>query len=120
MVTLDDGLIMAARVQPTDIDSVMAGQKAEIRFPAFTSKQKQATLGKVESVSPDAVFDPNTKLTYYNARVSIDTSTLPKELHDKLTPGMPATVLITTGERTLLKYLVGPLFDAVARTMRER
>lgn len=120
MVTVDDGLIMTARVQPTDIDMVVAGQKAEIRFPAFASRQKAATLGHVESISPDAVFDPNSKQTFYNARVSIDLSTLPKELREKLTPGMPATVLITTGERTFLKFLVGPLTDAIARTMRER
>jgi HlyD family secretion protein len=120
IITIDDGLIMTARVQPTDIDSVVPGQKAEIRFPAFASRQKKATLGQVDSISADAVFDPNTKQTYYNARVSIDLATLPPELRAKLTPGMPATVLITTGERTVLKFIVGPLFDAVARTMRER
>lgn len=120
MVTVDDGLIMTARVSPTDIDMVVAGQKAEIRFPAFASRQKHATLGKVDSVSPDATFDPNTKQTFYNARVTIDMETLPVELRSKLTPGMPATVLITTGERTMLKFLVGPMFDALARTMRER
>lgn len=120
MVTIDDGLIMTARVTPTDIDMVLAGQKAEIRFPAFASRQTKATLGKVDSIAADATFDPNTKQTFYTARVSIDLETLPKELREKLTPGMPATVLITTGERTLLKFLVGPLVDALARTMRER
>lgn len=120
IVTLDDGLIMTAKVQPSDIDSVQAGQKAEIRFPAFTSKQTQATLGKVETVSADIMIDPGTKQPYYLARVSIDASTLPSELRDKLIPGMQATVLITTGERTLLKFLVGPLTDKLARVMRER
>ncbi len=120
MVTVDDGLIMTARVSPTDIDMIMPGQKAEIRFPAFANRQTKATLGKVDSISPDATFDPNTKQTFYNARVSIDLETLPPELRRKLTPGMPATVLITTGERTMLKFLVGPLWDALARTMRER
>ncbi len=120
MVTLDDGLIMTARVQPTDVDLIVPGLKAEIRFPAFASRQRNATLGKVESISADAMFDPNSKLTFYNARVSIDLETLPPDLRGKLTPGMPATVLISTGERTLLKFLVGPLMDAMARTMRER
>jgi HlyD family type I secretion membrane fusion protein len=120
MVTVDDGLIMTARVTPTDIDMIVPGQKAEIRFPAFTNRQTRATLGKVDSISPDATFDPNTKQTFYNARVSIDLETLPPALRQKLTPGMPATVLITTGERTMLKFLIGPLWDALARTMRER
>ncbi len=120
LVEVDDGLIMTARVTPTDIDMIVPGQKAEIRFPAFTTRQTKATLGKVDSISPDATFDPNTKQTFYNARVSIDLETLPPALRQKLTPGMPATVLITTGERTMLKFIVGPLWDALARTMRER
>ena len=104
IITLDDGLIMTAKVTPNDIDRVHAGQKAEIRFPAFASRQRHATLGSVESVSADAIFDPNTKQSFYNARVVIDLTTLPRELHEKLTPGMPASVLITTGERTALQF----------------
>jgi HlyD family secretion protein len=33
---------------------------------------------------------------------------------------MPADVLISMGERTMLQYLLGPLRDALAKTMRER
>ena len=120
IITIDDGLIMTAKVSPNDVDLVLPGQKAEIKFPAFATRQRMATMGQVQSVSADAVIDPATKQPFYNARVTIDMSTLPKELQEKLTPGMPATVLISTGERTLLKYLVGPLFDAIERTMRER
>ena len=120
IVTLADGLIMSAKVTPNDIDSVHSGQKAEIRFPAFASRQTTATLGKVETIAADATFDQASKQTFYLARVSIDARTLPKELHDKLVPGMPATVIITTGERTVLQFLVGPLFDRLAKTMRER
>ena len=111
---------MTAKVSPQDIDMVLAGQKAEIKFPAFATRQRLATMGTVDSVSADAVIDPASKQSFYTARVTIDMTTLPRELHSKLTPGMPATVMINTGERTMLKYLVGPLFDAIARTMRER
>ena len=120
LVTPDEGLIMTAQVQPADIDTVTAGAKAEIRFPAFASRQRTATLGKVQTVASDITFDPNTKQSYYAARVQIDADTLPQELKGKLVPGMPASVLITTGERTMLMYLVGPLVDRVTRTMRER
>jgi HlyD family type I secretion membrane fusion protein len=120
MVTVDDGLIMTARVQPNDIDMVQPGQKAEIRFPQFATRQSRATLGKVDTISPDATVDQQTKQTFYNVRVSIDMETLPEQLRSKLIPGMQATVLITTGERTFLRFMTGPLVDALARTMRER
>ncbi len=120
LVTPEEGLIMTAQVQPSDIDSVRTGAKAEIRFPAFAARQRTATVGKVETVASDITFDPNTKQSYYAARVIIEADTLPTELKGKLVPGMPATVLITTGERTMLTFIVGPLSDRISRTMRER
>ena len=54
------------------------------------------------------------------ARVAIDEATLPPDLRGKLIPGMPASILITTGERTMLTYLVGPLKERILRTMRDK
>ena len=36
-----------------------------------------------------------------------------------LLSGMPAEVMILTGERTLLDYLLRPLYDAVRKAFRE-
>ena len=50
---------------------------------------------------------------------------VPKEERDKLgealdiNPGMPAEVLIMTGERTMLQYLIQPLIDSLRRSFRE-
>lgn len=120
LVTIDEGLIMTAQVQPSDIDSVHSGSKAEIRFPAFASRQTVATRGRIETIAADLTVDPVTKQAFYMARVSIDGATLPDELKAKLVPGMPASVLITTGERTMLTYLVGPLRDRIVKTMRDK
>lgn len=120
VVTPDEGLIMTAQVSPADIDTVFAGSKAEIRFPAFASRQRFATTGHVETIAADLMHDPSGKQSYYLARVVIDVATLPPELIGKLVPGMPASVLILTGERTMLTYLVGPLYERIMRTMRER
>jgi HlyD family secretion protein len=44
---------------------------------------------------------------------------VPREIAQKLVPGMPADVLIVTGERTVLAYFLGPIKDRLARAMRE-
>jgi len=36
-----------------------------------------------------------------------------------LYPGMPVQVMVVTGERTLLEYLVQPLHDSLTRAFRE-
>jgi HlyD family secretion protein len=60
-----------------------------------------------------------TKQTYYLARIVINRADVPAAVAAKLTPGMPADVLIVTGERSALDYLVGPLRSALSKGMRE-
>ena len=65
-------------------------------------------------------FNFETAQPYYRARVVIDQGGIPADLARRLVPGMPADVLIIRGERTAFSYLVGPLRDALWKTMRDR
>lgn len=120
LVPSGDRLIMAVRVSPLDIDNVETGQKAEVRLPGFASRGLKTILGRVERVGADVMQDDYTKEPYYLARVEVDPRTIPAEVEKRLQPGMPADVLITTGERTILQYLVGPISDLIAKSMREQ
>lgn len=115
-----DNLIMAARVSPLDIDTVTVGQKAEVRFSGLSSRQAPIILGSVHSVSANSMVDEVTKQPYYLAQVTIDRATIRADLLQRLVPGMPADVLISRGERTMLEYLVDPLRSTLATSMRER
>ena len=113
-------LSLSARVSPLDVQNVAVGQKAQIRFPAFSTRSTPPLYGRVESVSADAVSDEtNTRETYFSARIIIDVESVPHEIANKLVPGMPADALIITGERTVLAYLLGPIQDRLAKAMRE-
>ena len=120
IVPVGEGLNVMAHVSPRDIESVMVGQKAEVRFSNFSSRQTPIILGRVESVSADSMIDDTTKQPYYSAKVVIDYTTLSPELAQRILPGMQADVLISTGERTVLEYLVGPLMNSLAKTFREK
>jgi HlyD family secretion protein len=50
----------------------------------------------------------------------IDYSAVPENIAKKIQPGMQVDVLISTGERTLLAYLIGPLKNTFAKTFREK
>jgi HlyD family secretion protein len=120
IVPVGEGLNVMARVSPHDIESVMVGQKAEVRFPNFSSRQTPIILGHVESVSADSMIDDATKQPYYSVKIVIDYTTLSPEISQHILPGMQADVLISTGERTVLEYLVGPLMNSLAKTFREK
>ena len=58
-------------------------------------------------------------MPYYLARVRV-TEEGEKKLGDKkLLAGMPADVLINTGERTMLQYLMQPARNAISESMIE-
>ena len=120
IVPVGAGLDVTARVSPGDIEAVAEGQKAEVRFSNFSSRQTPIIFGRVQSVSADSKVDDITKQSYYAVRVVIDYSTLPPAVADHILPGMQADVLISTGERTFLQYLIGPLKNALSKTFREK
>ena len=112
-------ITLTARVSPLNIQSISPGQKAEVRFPAFAARKPAPIFGRVETVSADAVEDARSRETFYQAKIVIEPENIPPALAKQLVPGMPAEVLIITGERTMLAYLLGPLRDRIARAMRD-
>ena len=85
----------------------------------LSSRRTPTIWGKVESLTADALVNDLSKQPYYRARVIIERASLPATVAAKLIPGMPADVFITTGERSVLDYIAGPLLNAIARGMRE-
>ncbi|MFA7430612.1 MAG: HlyD family type I secretion periplasmic adaptor subunit [Rhodospirillaceae bacterium] len=119
IVPKGDDLIVEAKLRPTDVDTVVAGLKAEVNFTGFKARTTPTLKGNVTYVSPDSLKDERTDQHYYTARVSIPPDQLALLGDQVLTPGMPADVLIVTGERTALQYLVQPLTESFRRAFRE-
>ena len=114
-------LLVDAQIPPQDIDKVKKGQAAWIRFPAFNAKSTPRLEATVSNVSPAQMVDQQQQgRQYFTVQVALakgEMEKLPKG-HD-LVPGMPAEVYIDTGGRSILSWLLKPLFDAMSRTMRE-
>lgn len=112
-------LIVEAQVSPVDIDRVDVGKEADIRFSAFNSSTTPVIKGVVRQVSADRLINEETGMPYYLARVALTEAGAQSLGALKLQPGMPAEVLINTGNRTMLQYLMQPATDAFARSLIE-
>lgn len=120
LVPQNEELVVNARVAPIDIDNVATGLATEVRFTAFKTKLTPIMLGEVESVSQDVITSDNPNdLPYYLARIAVDEADIPEEIQTRLTAGMPADVIITTGERTVVNFIASPLMDAVRKSLIE-
>lgn len=111
------GLVVAARITPMDIDRVRIGQPAEIRFAVF--KDAYLVSGVLAKVSADRLVDPATEIPYYAAEVHLLDEDLYLLGDSLLVPGMPAEVLIKTGNRTMLGYLTSPLRRGLSKSLIE-
>lgn len=121
IVPQQEKLIVEAQVSPIDIDRVHVGQSTEIRFSAFKSAKTPKVNGRLVTLSADRLTDEKNQISYYLARVEVDKKGL-EELQDRgliLLPGMPAEVLINTGDRTFFEYLMQPLSNIFARSLIE-
>ena len=114
------GMVIHAQFSPNDIDSVHPGMVAELRFPSFHARSIPVVEGRVGTVSQDRLVDEATRIPYFLVIVHIKDSDLPAELKDRLKAGLPAEVVVPTGERSALEYIFNPLADAMHRTMREK
>jgi epimerase transport system membrane fusion protein len=92
---------------------------ADIRFNAFNTATTPVIEGRVTSVSGDRLLNEKTSAPYYLARISVTGEGARKLGDRKLLAGMPADVLINTGERTMLQYLLQPARNVIAQSMIE-
>lgn len=115
-----DEMIINARVQPLDIDSVSEGLTAEVKFTSFPSRLMPIIEGEVLTVSRGTITPEDTRQSpYYLARVQVSKDVLPEDVRGRLSAGMPADVLITSGERTVVDYMISPITDAIWKSLRE-
>lgn len=117
-------MVLYARVPPQLIDSVHPGLKADVNFHGFVSQRYVTVEGEVLSVSADLVTEvpkpgQQALLPHYLARVGITPEGMKMLAGQQLQPGMPADVVIKTGERTMLTYLLRPLTQRIAVSMKE-
>lgn len=112
-------LLIHAQFAITDVDNIHPGMRAEVRLPSFHSRKVPQLEGVIESISRDRLVDEASRAAYFLAIVRVDEKKLPKVISERITAGMPAEVIVPTGERTLLQYLLEPLTDTLRKTMRE-
>lgn len=119
LVPQTEGLTIEARFPPLQIDRIQPGQEVDIRFSSFPHAPQLVVSGRIISVSQDVLTDPDGKQAYYLGRVEVTEQGLQQLGARVMQPGMPAEVIVLTGSRTLLQYILHPLLRRLAASMTE-
>jgi HlyD family type I secretion membrane fusion protein len=118
IVPSNDALVVEASIDPSDIDQVRAGLSAQVQFTAFNRRTRTPIDGEVRMVSADRLTNPQSGLPYYLARIRLRADS-PGFRRVTLQPGMSADVMIRTGARTPVEYLLAPITRSLDRALRE-
>jgi HlyD family secretion protein len=115
-----DNLTVEAKVNPQDIDQLRIGQKALLRFTTFNQRTTPEIYGEVTRISADISTDQRSGASYYTIRIGMSPQEVARLGEVRLVPGMPVETFVQTGERTVISYLVKPLYDQLSRAFREK
>ncbi len=113
-------LVVDARISPRDIGFVAEGQAVNIKVQAFDFSRFGTVHGMVERISAGSFLDEQ-RQPYYRARVALSQ---PHVGHNprlaRLAPGMTVQADITTGTKTVMQYLLKPIYASTATAFSER
>ena len=113
-------LLLEAHIPPHLIDKVSKDLPTDIRFSTFANSPQLVVQGKVESISGDLIIEPaNPQFPYYLARIQVTSEGIKTLGKHQMQAGMPAEMVIKTGERSLLKYLLHPMMKRIATSLKE-
>jgi len=121
IVPKDELLIVEAKITTNLIDRIKTGDKADVRFSGFADSPQLVIPGVLSTISSDVLVDQGSNSApYYLARVNILPEGLVELGKRKMQPGMQVEVIIKTGRRTLMNYIISPLSKRIAASMKEQ
>lgn len=124
IVPQSEHLIVHAKVPVDVIDKVKVGLPADLRFTAFNRTTTPVVPGNVTLVGADkqlktAQDDVSTPAEYYLAYVETTSEGLALLGSNQVQAGMSVDVIVKTGERTFMSYLLKPILDRFAVSFKE-
>ena len=115
IIPLDEELFVEARVRPEDIANIKRGQDATIKLSAYDYTIYGSLKGQVKFISADTFKDDRKPDgdPHYKVTLQVDLANLnDRQAYIEIRPGMQAQVELHTGEKTVLQYLLKPLYKS--------
>lgn len=117
IIPLDEELFVEARVPPENIANVRPGQEATVKLSAYDYTIFGTLKGEVRLISADTFKDEKSRSAdgdaHYKVTLRVDTKNLTeRQTSIAIRPGMQASVELHTGSKTVLQYLMKPLYKS--------
>ncbi len=119
IVPKEDSLVVEGQLPVHLVDKVYADLPVNLMFTAFNQNKTPRVPGVVVNVSADRFIDEHTGQSYYKVVTKVAPEGIKMLSNLKIRPGMPVDMFVKTGERTMMNYLLKPIFDHLKLSMSE-
>lgn len=120
IVPLDEELIVEAKISSRDVGHVTVGQPVRVKVVTYDYARYGGITGELRSVSPSTFLDEK-GVPYYLGIISLDRGYVGYDPErNRVLPGMTVQADINTGKKTLIAYLLKPVYSSVSESFRER
>jgi membrane fusion protein, adhesin transport system len=120
IVPREDALLVEVRINPADIAYISVGQTARTKFTAYDFAIHGGVTGTVRFISADTITNEEGE-SYFIARIAMDRPYLGHEKRPlPVMVGMTSEVDIVTGKKSILQYLLKPIYRGMDRALSER
>ena len=119
IVPTDEPLLIEAQFSPRDVELLRVGAPTAVLLSAYSQRRLPRIDGTLTWVSADALANDSGG-QFFLGHIEVDRDRVAAlDPTIRLLPGMPADVMVLDHERTLLEYLVNPLFMFAEKAGRE-
>jgi HlyD family type I secretion membrane fusion protein len=113
-------LLAETRISPRDVGHITTGQAVKVKVSTFDYARFGTVPGTVESISPSSLTDPEGNV-YFQVDVLLERDHVGENPEDnRLQPGMSVQADIVTGDKTLMEYLLKPIYASARGAFNER
>jgi HlyD family secretion protein/adhesin transport system membrane fusion protein len=119
IVPSEGEVVMEVMVTPRDIGFVKLGQRASVKIDSFDSARFGAVEGEVKRVAPTSTKMKENGMPFYKVEVALATPYVGSAEH-RLSPGMTGEADIATGRKSVMQFLLKPIFLSADTAFHER
>ena len=120
IVPVDAELIVEVLIQPASVGNLQVGQPVEVKVTAYDYTRYGSVPAQLQAISA-STFQAQDGASYYKAQIKLARNYVSDDpTKNIILPGMTVQADIITGRRTILEYLLKPVYTTLESGFHER
>lgn len=120
LVPVGRELRVEAKVQPRDVGHLKIGQRVRVKVSTYDFARYGSIMGTLDRISASSFLNEKNE-PYFKVQVVLDQDFVGHVAgQHPVAPGMTVTAEVITGNKTLLQYMLKPIFTQLEQSFHER